>query len=169
MGELASWRHRVEEFVLDQVGPLSARVLGVGCGQGQLALARAGHYVAAIDPRAPKGPFFRRVRLEGFSDPTPFDYVATSLSLHHVEGLGRALDKVANLLRAGGHLVIGSIKGVLRMVAGSSLWDLASVLAAFRLADHSGPSQPHADWCVVGGWGPSPGAPRSSQDRTCFQ
>jgi SAM-dependent methyltransferase len=46
------------------------------------------------------------VRIEEFSDPGPFDYVVASLSLHHVEDLGRALDKIANLLRAGGALVV---------------------------------------------------------------
>jgi hypothetical protein len=103
MGEPERWQQRVEEFVLDQIGDPPARVLEVGCGEGELAraTARAGHSVTAIDPRAPEGPIFQRVRLEEFSDPGPFDYVVASLSLHHVEDLGRALDKIANLLRGG--------------------------------------------------------------------
>ncbi len=89
MGGLAMWQQRVEEFVLDQVGPPPARVLEVGCGEGELAhvLTRAGHSVTAIDPRAPEGPIFRRVGIEGFTDPDPFDYVVASLSLHQVEDL----------------------------------------------------------------------------------
>jgi SAM-dependent methyltransferase len=108
MGELARWHQSVEEFVLDQVGPLPARVLEVGCGEGQLAqaLAEAGHSVTAIDPQAPEGPIFQRVKLEEFSDPAPFDYVVASLSLHHIEELGRALDKVADSLRAGGAVIV---------------------------------------------------------------
>ncbi len=104
MGEPARWQRRVEEFVLGQVGDPPARVLEVGCGEGELAraMARAGHSVTAIDPRAPEGPIFRRVRIEEFSDPHPFDFVVASLSLHHVEDLGRALDKVADSLCAGG-------------------------------------------------------------------
>jgi SAM-dependent methyltransferase len=108
MGEPERWRKRVEEFVLGHIGDPPARVLEVGCGEGELAgvMARAGHSVTAIDPRAPKGPIFRRVRLKELSDPGPFDYVVAILSLHHVEDLGSALDKIANLLRAGGALVV---------------------------------------------------------------
>ena len=108
MGEPARWLRSVEEFVLGQIGDPPARVLEVGCGKGKLAraLARAGYSVTAIDPRAPEGPIFRRVGIEEFSDPEPFDHVVASLSLHHVEDLGRALDKIADLLRAGGTLVV---------------------------------------------------------------
>ena len=108
MGEPARWQERVEEFVLGQIGDPPAWVLEVGCGEGELArtLARAGHSVTAIDPRAPEGTIFRRVRIEKFSEPDRFDYVVASLSLHHVEDLGRALDKIADLLRAGGTLVV---------------------------------------------------------------
>jgi ubiquinone/menaquinone biosynthesis C-methylase UbiE len=102
------WQQRVEEFVLDQVGPPPAQVLEVGCGEGELAyaLARAGYCVTAIDPRAPEGPIFRRVGIEGFTDPGPFDHVVASLSLHHVEDLRGALDKIAAMLRTGGSLVV---------------------------------------------------------------
>jgi ubiquinone/menaquinone biosynthesis C-methylase UbiE len=108
MGEPERWQQGVEEFVLEQVGDPPARVLEVGCGEGELAhaLARAGHFVTAIDPRAPGGPIFQRVRLEEFSENGPFDYVVASLSLHHVEDLGSALDKIASLLRTGGTLVV---------------------------------------------------------------
>ncbi len=73
MGEPARWQH-VEEFVLGQIGDPPARVLEVGCGEGELAraMARTGHSVTAIDPRAPEGPIFRRVRIEDLSDPGPF-------------------------------------------------------------------------------------------------
>jgi ubiquinone/menaquinone biosynthesis C-methylase UbiE len=41
MGEPASWQRRVEEFVLGQIGDPPARVLEVGCGEGELARALA--------------------------------------------------------------------------------------------------------------------------------
>ncbi|MBA2533774.1 MAG: class I SAM-dependent methyltransferase, partial [Rubrobacter sp.] len=120
MGEPATWQSRVEGFVLGQVGDPPARVLEVGCGKGELAraLARAGHCVTAIDPResqrdpergperATEGPIFLRVRIEELSDPGPFDHVVAILSLHHVEDLGRVLDKIADLLRVGGNLIV---------------------------------------------------------------
>ena len=108
MGEPARWQAQVEEFVLAQIGDPPTRVLEVGCGEGELALtlARAGHSVTAIDPRAPQGPIFQRVRLEEFSETGRFDSVVAILSLHHVEDLGSALDKIVSLLRTGGALVV---------------------------------------------------------------
>ena len=62
--------------------------------------------MTAIDPRAPDGSIFRRVKLEAFDDERAFDAVVASLSLHHVENLGVAFDKVASFLRPGGTLVL---------------------------------------------------------------
>ena len=91
MGEPATWQRRVEEFVLGQIGDPPARVLEVGCGEGELAraLVCAGHCVTPIVPLSPEGPIFRRERIEEFSDPAQFDHIVASLALHYVEDLGQ--------------------------------------------------------------------------------
>jgi SAM-dependent methyltransferase len=99
---------RFFEFALAQLPPVPARVLEIGCGDGEvaLALARAGYSVTAIDPNAPEGAIFRRERLEDFVDDVGFDATLASLSLHHLKHLGPALDRIAGLLRPGGLLVL---------------------------------------------------------------
>jgi SAM-dependent methyltransferase len=87
-------------------------VLDVGCGQGELttALAVAGYDVLGIDPLAPQGDLFRRVRLEDLDDDEGgFDAVVAVRSLHPIRDLAHALDRVAALLRPGAVLVIDEI------------------------------------------------------------
>jgi SAM-dependent methyltransferase len=88
------------DFVLSQLPPAPARILEVGCGEGELAraLAAARYEVVAIDPEAPDGPLFRRTTIEAFDDAGSFDAMVASLSLHHVHDLGGALDKLARML-----------------------------------------------------------------------
>jgi SAM-dependent methyltransferase len=97
------------EFALSSLPAPPARLLEVGCGGGEvaLALANAGYSVTAIDPEAPDGAIFRRVALEDFeADDGSFDAVVASVSLHHVHDLGAAFDKIAALLRPGGVLLL---------------------------------------------------------------
>jgi len=85
------------DFVLSQLPPAPARVLEVGCGEeGGVtpALADAGYDVLGIDPRAPKGPLFRRVTLDEL-EPDRYDAVVAGRVLHHVVDLDAALDKLA--------------------------------------------------------------------------
>jgi SAM-dependent methyltransferase len=88
-------------FVLSQLPSPPRRLLEVGCGEGELALAlsEAGYDVVAIDPDAPDGAVFRRTTIEAFDEPGPFDAVVASRSLHHVHDLGGVLDKLVWLLR----------------------------------------------------------------------
>lgn len=97
------------EFVRSQLPKAPARVLEVGCGEGALSLALvdAGYDVVAIDPAAPPGPPFRRIKLEDLHPAGgPFDAVVASRSLHHVANLGVALDRVLALLAPAGPLVL---------------------------------------------------------------
>ncbi len=89
----------LNEFVLTHLPRPPTRVLEIGCGRGELALAldAAGYDVLAVDPRAPEGPIFRPVTLEELDDPGPFAAVVAARVLHHVSPLGPAVDKLARL------------------------------------------------------------------------
>jgi hypothetical protein len=56
----------VEEFVVLHLPQAPARILEVGCGTGELALALAkrGHDLTPIDPEALDGSVFRKASLE---------------------------------------------------------------------------------------------------------
>jgi SAM-dependent methyltransferase len=97
------------DYVVGHLPPPPARVLEVGCGRGGLtrALDAGGWDVVGIDPAAPPGRIFRRLKLEdlGAGD-GPFDAVVASRSLHHVADLDVALERILDLLVPGGTLVL---------------------------------------------------------------
>jgi len=97
------------DFLREHLPPPPARVLEIGCGQGELttALHVDGYEALGIDPLAPQGDLFRRVLLEDL-DPGegPFDAALAVQSLHHMRHLGDNLDRVVALLRPGGRLVV---------------------------------------------------------------
>jgi SAM-dependent methyltransferase len=101
-------RVNVEEFVLMSLPRARCRVLEVGCGAGDLArfMAGRGYEVTAIDPDAPEGKIFRKVKLEEFDDDEPFDAVVANKSLHHIHDLIAALEKIQGLLLPGGPLIL---------------------------------------------------------------
>jgi SAM-dependent methyltransferase len=84
-------------------------VLEVGCGAGELAFAleAEGYEVTAIDPAAPDGPIFRRIKLEELEDDARFDAVVARGVFHHMgESLEPNLDRVARVLEGGGPFVL---------------------------------------------------------------
>ena len=97
-----------EEFAREHLPEPPARVLDVGCGRGELttALSVAGYDVLGIDPIAPLGDRFRRLKLEDLDDAERFDAAVASYSLHHLRDLDAGLEKVAALLSPGGILVV---------------------------------------------------------------
>ena len=97
----------LQDWVREHAAP-PARLLEVGCGDGELArnLARGGYDVTAIDPEAPAGEIFQTTSLEDFTSNTPFDVVVANRSLHHIADLSEALKKIHSLLVPGGPLLL---------------------------------------------------------------
>ncbi|CAN5882727.1 hypothetical protein BH18ACT11_BH18ACT11_11150 [soil metagenome] len=75
--------------------------------------------------------------IEGFTGPGPFDHVVAVLSLHHVEDLFGAVEKMAGLLTAGGSLVVVEFAWD-RLDGATARWALGRLPEA--------PSQGHTSW-----------------------
>ena len=98
-------------FVRASLPAAPARVLEVGAGDGELALAlrEAGYDVMAIDPRGGADGVLQ-VALEDLQEPDgSFDAAVAIVSLHHVEPLAASCEKLARLVRDGGTLVIDEL------------------------------------------------------------
>ena len=114
---------KVIDFVTVHLSRPQARILEIGCGDGELAmaLARVGHSVTAIDPQAPVGPIFQQIPLERFDETTTFDAIVANRSLHHVHELGPALEKIEALLEPDGVLILSEFAWD-RMDDPTALW-----------------------------------------------
>jgi SAM-dependent methyltransferase len=105
----AIWLGANWPFVNDHLPPAPAAVIELGCGAsgGHVpALARAGYQATGVDPEAPDGPRYQRVRFEDYQAQSPADAVVASTSLHHVDDVAAALDHVAGALVPGGRLIV---------------------------------------------------------------
>lgn len=99
-------------FVLSSLPPARARVLEVGAGEGELAVALtgAGYDVTAIDP-ATTVEHVRPIPLHELREPDgSFDAAVAVVSLHHVEPLAESCRRLAALVRPGGALVVDEIE-----------------------------------------------------------
>jgi len=98
------------DWILAALPPAPARVLEVGAGSGELAaqMGAAGYSVVAIDP-AGEPPVLPVALLDLDAPPASFDAAVAALSLHHVEPLERSVERLAEVVRAGGLLVVDEI------------------------------------------------------------
>jgi len=86
-------------YALSQLPEPPARVLEIGCGEDggvTPALIEAGYDTSAVDPRAPHGARYRRLRFQDLVDES-YDAVVAERVLHHVHPLDESLDKLTTL------------------------------------------------------------------------
>jgi SAM-dependent methyltransferase len=99
----------VLDYVRANLPDPPVRVLEVGAGEGKLAAAlrTLGYDVLAIDPRGASSPgVVQLALLEVGEPPGSFDAAVAVLSLHHVNPLRESCERLADLLRPGGRLVV---------------------------------------------------------------
>src|ERR1700722_18760431 len=93
-------------FVRSSLPEPPARVLEIGAGRGELAIAlsSAGYEMTAIDPAAERGSDVQRRSLLEVNG--SFDAAVAVVALHHVEPLEGSCAHLATLLAPGATLVI---------------------------------------------------------------
>ena len=132
-------------FVRAALPPPPARVLEVGAGRGELAAAlrAAGYDVVAIDPAGDDAPGVEPVALlDVEADDAAFDAAVAVVSLHHLEPLTGSCDRLAEVVRPGGALVVDEFD-VDRFDERAARWQMAQRAAAGLHA----PDDP-AEWAV---------------------
>jgi Methyltransferase domain len=86
-------------FALSQLPAPPARVLEIGCGErGGITprLVEAGYDAVGVDPLAPAGERYRRVRFQELAGET-YDAVVAERVLHHVHPLEASFERLASL------------------------------------------------------------------------
>jgi SAM-dependent methyltransferase len=103
------WWDGLDGLVLDAL-PRGARVVDVGCGDGELVkrLAAAGIDAVGVDPKAPAHPRLIRGRLEDAAGIGPFDAATAVMSLHHAD-LAAVMEALARLVPVPGRLFVSEL------------------------------------------------------------
>lgn len=86
-----------------------ARVIDLGCGPrgGFVPLLRAeGYEATGVDPKAPEGPGYLRAEFEHAELPGDVDAVVACTSLHHVADPAQVIDRMTDVLAAGGTAIV---------------------------------------------------------------
>jgi SAM-dependent methyltransferase len=99
----------LEAFVRAALPAPPARVLEIGAGRGELAVALtdAGYSITAVDPAAEAGGIVQQRSLLEVQG--SFDAAVSVVALHHVDPLEESCARLATLLPAGASLVIDEL------------------------------------------------------------
>jgi SAM-dependent methyltransferase len=103
------WLDAMWPVVLEQLPAVPAGALEIGCGAagGFVPMLEAeGYGAVGVDPEAPDGPQFVQGRFEEAELPGPFDVVVACTSLHHVDDPAAVVDRIADVLRSDGRLIV---------------------------------------------------------------
>jgi SAM-dependent methyltransferase len=126
-------------FVRASLPDPPARVLEVGAGRGELAVAlsAAGYRVTAIDPAAEPGSHVQRKSLLEVTG--AFDAAVAIVALHHVNPLEESCAHLASLMEPGAALVIDEIDVDRYDVRAAGWW--LEQRRALGFADHHHPAE----------------------------
>ena len=99
----------LEAFVMAALPAPPARVLEIGAGRGELAVAlkEAGYAITAVDPAAEAGGIVQPCSLLEVRG--SFDVAVSVVALHHIDPLEESCAHLATLLPPGAHLVIDEL------------------------------------------------------------
>lgn len=102
------------KFVQAHLSTTPARILEIGCGNGELAqrLQRLGHQIVGIDSSAAAVHEAQRLGVDArvaqwpeFVD-EPFDTILFTRSLHHIHSLDEAIEKTVAMLKPSGSVIV---------------------------------------------------------------
>lgn len=103
------WLNAIWPRVRCHLPPPPARVIEIGCGRlgGFVPMLIEDSYDAlGVDPAAPAGERYRQLRFEDTELSGGLDAIIACTSLHHVEDPRQVLDRVADVLKPAGRVVV---------------------------------------------------------------